>query len=383
MKLFRTHSLLFILVVFLQQCSKPPVYTNNEGKGSCGNGVQDRGEFGIDCGGTCPDICTTVRYLEGEIFSRIALNPYYQYIVTGPLIIRDKASIEIQAGTHIKIEPNVGAYIAITQGAQMFAWGTKENPIRISSNALEPEAADWGGIIICGQDSLLDAENKLSDLGFYYYGGDKPFDSSGYLNYLKIEHAGANYNDSLQFNALSFYGVGSYTNVNNVWIENSAANGIVIEGGSLNLTDIYVNTIGKDGLIIKDGWRGTGEFWTIHQTDRNGLVIDDYLDIDPSERNPFSLSNITIVDAQNYGLYFSQFNGVAAIDMILIRNSTIGFGHNENEFSNLNLTLSNISSSNNSLFSDALFFQNLPALMEENSDLETIQIPDWVESWPE
>lgn len=383
MKLFHTYSILFIFVLFLLQCSKPPIYSNNEVKGICGNGVQDRGEFGIDCGGTCPDICTTVRYLEGEIFSRIALSPYYQYIVTGPLIIRDKASIEILAGTQIKIEPNVGAYIAITQGAQMFAWGTKENPIRISSNALEPKAADWGGIIFCGQDSLLDAENKLSDLGFYYFGGDKPFDSSGYLNYLKIEHAGANYNDSLQFNALSFYGVGSYTNVNNVWIENSAANGIAIEGGSLNLTDIYVNTIGKDGLVIKDGWRGNGEFWTIHQTDRNGLLIDDYLDVDPSKRNPFSLSNITIIDAQNYGLYFSRFKGGAAIDSIVIRNSTIGFGLSDNKFSDLNLILSNISSFNNGLFSDNLFFHNLSASIEVNSDLETIQIPDWVVSWPE
>lgn len=34
------------------------------------------------------------------------------------------------------------------QGGRIFAWGTADNPITITSNAAEPRPGDWGGLLI-------------------------------------------------------------------------------------------------------------------------------------------------------------------------------------------------------------------------------------------
>lgn len=109
-------------VLFLAiSCSKRPTYPVIEGLGACGNGIHDRSELGVDCGGSCPNQCTNVKFLEGEIYTRVPLNPNLQYIVTGPFIIRDKATLNIPAGTQIKVQPDIGAYIAVMQGAKKSA----------------------------------------------------------------------------------------------------------------------------------------------------------------------------------------------------------------------------------------------------------------------
>jgi len=42
-------------------------------------------------------------------------------------------------------------YIAISQGAQIIANGTADCPIVFTSNAANPQAGDWGGLILLGE----------------------------------------------------------------------------------------------------------------------------------------------------------------------------------------------------------------------------------------
>ncbi len=121
-QVFFAATVVFFLAV---SCSKRPTYPVIDGIGACGNGIHDRGELGVDCGGSCPNQCTNVKFLEGEIYTRVPLNPNFQYIVTGPFIIRDKAALNIPAGTKIKVQPDVGAYIAVMQGEE-FSHGVQQ-----------------------------------------------------------------------------------------------------------------------------------------------------------------------------------------------------------------------------------------------------------------
>ena len=84
-------SLFFIVfLTCLIGCQQKTDYTYITGEGRCANGKQDPDEFGVDCGGACSRDCLDVRYLEGEIFGRLSLDIRYDYILTGPLIIRDQ-----------------------------------------------------------------------------------------------------------------------------------------------------------------------------------------------------------------------------------------------------------------------------------------------------
>jgi len=50
-----------------------------------------------------------LRYLKGEIFDRMYLEKRFDYVLTGPLIERDQAFLEFPAGTHLKVQTDVGA----------------------------------------------------------------------------------------------------------------------------------------------------------------------------------------------------------------------------------------------------------------------------------
>ena len=68
--------------VFLAvSCSKRPTYPVIDGIGACGNGIHDRGELGVDCGGSCPNQCTNVKFLEGEIYTRVLLTQTFTLLL--------------------------------------------------------------------------------------------------------------------------------------------------------------------------------------------------------------------------------------------------------------------------------------------------------------
>ena len=115
---------LFCLIVLFVSCQKDPTYPAFSGQSRCENGIQDPDEYGVDCGGAC-NPCENTRYLEGEIFRRLSLDRRYTYILTGPLVIRDQGSLELPAGTVLRVRAGVGAYIAVVQG-EVYSYGEQE-----------------------------------------------------------------------------------------------------------------------------------------------------------------------------------------------------------------------------------------------------------------
>ena len=380
-QVFFAATVVFFLAV---SCSKRPTYPVIDGIGACGNGIHDRGELGVDCGGSCPNQCTNVKFLEGEIYTRVPLNPNFQYIVTGPFIIRDKAALNIPAGTKIKVQPDVGAYIAVMQGGRIFAWGTADNPITITSNAAEPRPGDWGGLIICGKAPVAGDDKRLSELGYYFYGGDNVLDSSGYLKYVKIEYAGAAYDTIRKFNAISFYGTGAYTSVDHLWIDRAQATGVGINGGTMPLTDVYVSE-GEEGVRIQETWAGKGERWFLADNENQGLTIIGAPELSATNSSSIRLNHIEIKNPGSYGMYFSGVSQKLQLYNARIENAAVGIGffniENQNELLNT-FDFKNIGIRNSQSLSNSPQF-NLMLNTAETPTAESLQRPTWATPWPQ
>ena len=153
---------------------------------------------------------------------------------------------------------------------------------------------------MCGLAPLEDSSVKRSPLGDYFYGGDLPNDTSGYLNYLKIEHAGTAQDDENIFNALSLYGVGRFTQINHLWIDGAAHNGIGIDGGNVPLDDLLVTRSGGNGIDLLSNWKGQGHRWQLADNAFSGLRITD---IDAaSYTSSFTLNTLSLLNNTTVGL---------------------------------------------------------------------------------
>lgn len=371
---------LIVFLGILLGCQEKVEYTYITGEGRCANGKQDPDEFGVDCGGACSRACENLRYLEGEIFGRLSLDTRYDYVLTGPLIVRDKASLEFPAGTHLKVQAGVGAYIAVVQGGSIFSWGKPDSPVTISSNAPTPSAGDWGGIILCGQAPLESAERKFTPIGNYYYGGSNPNDGSGSLRYLKIEHAGAAYNEQFNFSALSIYGIGRFTPLHHVWIDNVLYNGIEITGGNIDVDNLVVTRAQQNALTITSNWGGQAEQLFLHQSGNNGIQVHDPA-LASSISSSFTLSKVSILEASAAAIGISSRLSSAGFDRFLLSNTPLGFDFSASfsgafPFQWDNMLLQNVTAvSNDPAFNTQ--FNGIAVLPFENAN----QLPAWLNSW--
>ncbi|MBT8320296.1 MAG: multidrug transporter [Eudoraea sp.] len=212
-------------------------------------------------GGEQPGV-TTVN-LSGVYVEDLALDPDTEYIVTGPVLMAEGTTLTIPAGMTIKAQPvGVNAYIAIQQGASINAVGNASNPIIMTSNASLPSSGDWGGLVICGRapiNSTADGsiDTATSEVGGLSYGGDTAADSSGNIQYVRIEYAGGAIDGNAELNGLSLYAVGSGTTIDYVEIYEGSDDGIEFFGGTVDASHIVIVNSEDDSIDWTEGYTGT------------------------------------------------------------------------------------------------------------------------------
>ena len=205
---------------------------------------------------------TTVN-LSGVYTADLTLDPDIEYIVTGPVLIADGATMTIPAGMTIKAQPvGVNAYIAIQQGATINAVGNASNPIVMTSNAASPGAGDWGGLVICGRAPINSTaagstDTATSEVGGLSYGGDTAADNSGNIQYLRIEYAGGAIDGNAELNGLSLYAVGSGTTIDYVQIFEGSDDGFEFFGGTVNASHLVVVNSEDDSIDWTEGYTGS------------------------------------------------------------------------------------------------------------------------------
>ncbi|MFP4847161.1 hypothetical protein [Winogradskyella sp. PE311] len=357
---------------------------------TCDDGIRNGDENGIDCGGICFANCLDENALEGFLVTRRILSADIEYKLTGPYIVRDGAELEIEAGTVIKAVPNSDAYIAVAQGGKLFVLGNANAPVVITSDSDNPQPGDWGGVIICGQAPTNNGINARSDLGDIFYGGTNTGTSSGNIRYLRLEYTGALFRNEFRFNALTFYGVGSFTDIQNIQAYESLGNGFEIFGGNITATNLVSLNVNQFGVKASGGWNGSGTSWFLSNQTNVGIYMgNNALDFTAEPMSNVIIENVSIIDTfSNSGLFYTDGGGNFELNNIYI--AQVGLGINiDTNFESImvddgNLVINNIEFDNptpnfmetNYTGSASFYSQGIT-----NGSGNRNTLPFWAEGW--
>ncbi|MGB5190425.1 multidrug transporter [Robiginitalea sp.] len=255
-------------------------------------------------GGT--DSVDDIVNLSGVYTEDLNLSADTDYVITGPVLMANGTTLSIPAGTTLRAQPvGVNAYIAIQQGAQINAVGTADNPIVLSSNASNPGAGDWGGLVICGRapiNSTPDGseDTATSEVGGLSYGGNVVADNSGTVQYLRIEYAGGAIDGNAELNGLSLYAVGNGTTIDHIQIFEGSDDGVEFFGGTVNVSQVAVVNAEDDSIDWTEGYTGTlTDVYVQHGNNHDKAFECDGYNTDFSNEGGYfsapNINNVTVV----------------------------------------------------------------------------------------
>ncbi|NRB63658.1 MAG: T9SS type A sorting domain-containing protein [Saprospiraceae bacterium] len=219
------------------------------------------------------------------------------YLLDGFVFLEADGILTIEAGTIIKglqspSTNDLASSLIITRGAQIFAEGTRNNPIIFTAEIDDTEDDTdmfvddrglWGGLIILGNATITNSVSEIIVEGLpaddtrSLYGGSNDGDNSGVLKYISIRHGGAELAPGEEINGLTMGGVGAGTSVSFIEVLANLDDGIEFFGGTVDLKYATVAFCGDDAIDWDTGWRGRGQFWSVLQgsdSADNGAEMD-------------------------------------------------------------------------------------------------------------
>ena len=218
----------------------------------------------------------TTSTLSGDIVSDMTLTADTVWELDGLVAVINGATLTIEPGTTIVGKSGTGAntsYMIVDKDSQIIADGTVDAPIIFTSKIAYQRGIEapgqWGGLTIIG--NAANAQVGPYECNTAFVAGDTDLtDNSGTLRYVEILNSGITMEQDKEINGLSLVGVGSGTTIENVTVERSDDDCIEIWGGTVNLSDCYVEYCTDDQFDIDDGYSGTVTNLTIWQhTDGN------------------------------------------------------------------------------------------------------------------
>ncbi len=251
--------------------------------------------------------------MEGELTEDYVLEPGKQYVLKGAFIVPDGIELTIPAGTNIQAEAGgTDVYLAVLMGGKININGTENNPVVMSSTAAQP--GDWGGLTICGKGLTTAGENAEAEVGGFKYGGSNATDNSGVVKYLVIRGTGAQINSESQYNGVSLYAVGSGTTLENIAVINGADDGIEFFGGSVSVTNLFLQNNEDDAIDWTEGWNGTVTNSYVEHTIADFSTV---VEADKANNNP-KLVNLTAVSTTGgTALQFKKESGATITGLSL------------------------------------------------------------------
>ena len=228
--------------------------------------------------------------MNGSLNENFTLNANTIYNLNSSFIIESGVTLTIPAGTTIQASNGgTDVYIAVLKGGKIDVQGTESSPVLMSSASGNP--GDWGGLTICGDATTSAGVDAQAEVGGFIYGGSNDADNSGSINYLIIKGTGAQINADSQYNGISLYAVGSGTSISNVAVINGSDDGIEFFGGTVSVTNSYLENNEDDSIDWTEGWNGTVDNAYISHT------IEDFSTVfegDKANGNP-KFNNITAI----------------------------------------------------------------------------------------
>lgn len=278
-----------------------------------------------------PSVIAPDSVISGEITGHLYLKNTKIYGLDGYVYVNDGGVLEIEPGTII-IGDTVGqnSVLCINRGGKIIANGTKGMPIIFTSSAAPGQRArgDWGGIVICGNartnhpGGQAAIEGGIADAtagGRGWFGGTDDDDSSGSLQYVRIEFAGIAVAPNNELNSLTMGAVGRRTVLD--YIQCSFGNDDSYEwfGGTVNAKHLIAYGGLDDDFDTDNGFSGKVQF---------GLVKRFRTVADVSTSQAFESDN-DANSSYNQPLTTAIFSNVTAIGPLQDTSWTTGSGANQ------------------------------------------------------
>ncbi len=255
---------------------------------------------------------TEYRQIAGSIDVDRTITSADNWLLSGGVFVEDGATLTIEAGTTVNTaDDGTTPFLSVRQGGKIMAEGTSTAPIIFTPVKDNPQAGEWGGIIINGKAPINAGATAVGEGGTGTYGGTDASDNSGVLKYVRVEYAGKILGTDNELNGFSFNGVGSGTKLEYLQAYRGSDDGFEFFGGTVSLKYAVSSGNQDDSFDWTHGWSGNGQFWVVEQSADGGDrgIEGDNLG-DNNSATPYSnptISNVTLVgvddgDASNQGL---------------------------------------------------------------------------------
>jgi hypothetical protein len=256
---------------------------------------------------------TEVVDLSGTLSTSLTLDSSKKYRLSSSYIVEANGKLTIPAGTKISARSGgVDVYLAVLIDGEIDIQGTTSNPVVMSSTNGEP--GDWGGLTICGKATTTSGANSTAEVGGFIYGGTSDNDSSGSIKNLVIKGTGAAINSESEYNGISFYAVGSGTIVENIAVINGADDGVEFYGGTVSVTNLYLENNEDDSVDWTEGWNGTVTNTYISHTIANFSTA---FEADKENANPMFTNVTAISTTGGIALQFKKQSGATITNLYL------------------------------------------------------------------
>ncbi len=251
--------------------------------------------------------------LTGDITSTVTLSANKIYGLKGIVFVQEGATLRIDPGTVILGEVGNTSAICVNRGGKIYANGTADKPIVMTSGAQpgERDRGDWGGLLIMGkaQTNVGEApiEGGIADgvdvKKNAWYGGNDDADSSGVLRYVRIEFAGIAESPDNELNSLTMGAVGSRTVIDYVQCSYNGDDAYEWFGGTVNMKHLIAYNTIDDDIDTDNGYRGKVQFVLVKRfsdiaDQSNSEAFESDNDSKSTEKTPFTsavVSNVTAI----------------------------------------------------------------------------------------
>lgn len=242
-----------------------------------------------DSPGTPPGTPGGDKQLVGSITENTTLDSTIEYELTGVLSVEEGATLTIPAGTNIVTETGTDVYIAVQKGAKIDIQGTPGSPVVMGPSG----NGNWGGLLLCGNAETTAGVDAIAEVGGLVYGGTDNSDNSGSISHLIIKKSGAQINPESQYNGLTLYAVGSGTTIKDVAIIDGSDDGIEFFGGTVSVSNVYVEDLEDDAIDWTEGWNGTlTNTYVVHNREFSTAIEADGVNNDPQIVNFTAISSV-------------------------------------------------------------------------------------------
>ena len=207
-----------------------------------------------------PIVPTTNTELVGTLTENKTLTADKVWTLKGYVYVPEGITLTIEAGTKVVSDVTEKGALCVERGGKIYANGTADQPIVLTSGQSSPKPGDWGGLIILGNAPTNKPNPTIEGGVGRPYGGVDESDNSGVLKYVRVEYAGIAAFPGSEINAFTFGGVGKGTVVD--YCESYYANDDAFEffGGNVNCSHLVAVGTADDDYDFDFGYVGTIKF---------------------------------------------------------------------------------------------------------------------------